>query len=166
MADITYTSNATQRRPQTGTVIGKGDANNVKVLVTATIEVAGTEAVNSTINFGRIPSNARILAASRVYYDDLSTGAGAPTLDIGLASVNSNITSDADALSNGHTLTTANTLGRPALSDAANAGLPAWDLVNGVTSDPGGQFDVYGTIVDTVIDTSGTITLELLGYLD
>ena len=166
MADITYTKTAVNRKAAIDAVVGKGDSNTVKVLLNRTIEVAGTEAVNSTINFGRIPSNCRILSASRVYYDDLSTGAGAPTLDIGLASVNANITSDPDALSAGHTLTTANTAGLPALSDAANSGLPAWDLVNGQTTDPGGEFDVYGSMVDTVIDTSGTITLEILGYLD
>ncbi len=166
MADITYTSSATQRKAQTGLVPGRGEGNNVKVLLASTIEVAGTEAINSTINFGRIPSNARILSQSRVYWEDLSTGAGAPTLDLGLASVNANITSDPDALSNGHTLTTATTTGASAISDIANCGLPAWDFVNGQTTDPGGAFDVYGSLVDTVIDTSGTITVEILGYLD
>ena len=165
MADITYTSSATQRKAQSGVVAGKGDANNVRVLLNSTIEMAGTEVVNATVNFGRIASNARILSTSRVYYDDLATS-GAPTLDIGLASVDANITSDPDALSNGHTLATANTAGNSALTDPANSGLPAWDLVNGQATDPGGAFDVYGTIVDTTIDTSGTITLEILGYLD
>lgn len=165
MADITYTKRATERRAQNGVVAGKGDANTLKNLLTATIEMGGTEAVNSTIFFGRIQSNARLSQRSRVYWDDLATS-GAPTLDIGLASVDSNVTSDPDALNNGLTLATADAEGVPLLADHANAGKYAWQFINGQTTDPGGLLDVYGTIVDTTIDTSGTITVEVFGYLD
>ena len=164
MADITYTVKATERNKSPGNVVGKGDAGVLKVLFVATLEVAAS-AQNSTIKFGRIPSIARLSGLSRVYWDDLET-TNAPTLDIGLGSVDSNITSDPDALSNGHALATATTTGAGVIAEIANHGLPAWDFVSGQSSDPGGQLDVYGSIVDAATDTAGTVTIELLGYLD
>lgn len=163
MADITYTQTATERRASPGITPGKGDANSAKVLVASTVEIAANSAAGSTVKFGRIPSNARILAASRVYNDDLAT-AGSPTLDLGLASVDSNITSDPDALTNGIALSSA---GSDTLAIALeNSGLPAWDFVNGQTTDPGGQLDVYGSVLDASTTTVGTVTVEIIGYLD
>ncbi len=165
MADITYTVKATERSKSPGNVVGKGLSGVLKVLFVATIEVPAS-AAGSTIKFGTIPSNARISGLSRVYWDDHEAGANAPTLDIGLGSVDANITSDPDALSNGHDLATATTTGAGVVGEIANHGLPAWDFVSGQSSDPGGQLDVYGSIVDAATDQGGTITIELLGYLD
>lgn len=164
MADITYTNVATNRSAAVDAVIGKGDSGNLKKLLTRTIELAAS-ASGVTVNFGSIASNARISSISRVYWDDLATS-GSPTLDIGLGSVDSNITSDPDALSNGHALTTATNAGASVITDPANAGLPAWDFVSGQTTDPKGQLDVYGTIKDAATTQTGTITVELFGYLD
>lgn len=165
MADITYTVKATDRRNDTGLVPGKGEGSSLKLLCTRTTELAADTASESTIFFGRIPSNARISSISRVYWDDLAT-AGSPTLDIGLASVNANITSDPDALSNGHDLATATNGGASVITDPANSGLPAWDFVNGVTSDPGGELDIYGSIADASTTQAGTISIEVFGYID
>lgn len=163
MADITYSSKATERRGSPGVTPGQGEAHNLKALVVATVEVPAS-ASGTTIKFGRIPSNARISGASKVYWDDLTTS-GAPTLDLGLASVDSNITSDPDALSNGHDITSASSA--QAIADIANHGLPAWDLVASVTADPGGELDVYGSIVDAATaGLTGTVTVEIYGYLD
>ena len=84
MAEIT----ATERRGTQGLVPDKGPAYSVKTLVSA-IEVPAS-ASGTTIDFGNIPSNARILSSSTVYWDDLTT-TGAPTLDLGLAAVNGNL---------------------------------------------------------------------------
>ena len=99
MADITYSNVATERRASPGVTPGKGEAHNVKVLACATIELAAS-ASGTTVKFGRIPSNARILSQGVIYNDDLATS-GSPTLDVGLASVDSNITSAPTALTNG-----------------------------------------------------------------
>lgn len=163
MADLTFTNAATQRRPQTGIIPGKGDAHSVKLLVTATIELAAASA-NDTISFGTIPSGARILGQGLIYNDDLATN-GSPTLDIGLGSVNSNITNDPDAINTGIALSSSTTT-TSVIADLANAGLPAWDLVNGQTSDPGGELEVYGTVIAASTTQTGTITVELYGYLD
>lgn len=156
------TVKATQRRPHVDKAGGKGEAYGMKVLC-ATTELAAADS-SSTINFGRIPSNARILSSSRMYNDDLASS-GLPTMDIGLVAVDSNITSDPDAIGNGFALSSA---GNDVLivSDAANAGLPAWDFVNAQTSDPGGEFIVQGQVKDAATTATGTVTLELHYYLD
>ena len=153
---------ATQLRSAQNKVVGIGESYTVKSLC-ATVEFAAA-AVNDTIDFGRIPSNARLLATSRIYYDDCAT-TGAPTLDIGLFNVNSNITDDDDAIGNGFTLATAAN-DSLVFSDIANIALPAWDLVNAQTVDPGGSFIVKGTLKDAVTDQTGTIVLDLHYVVD
>ena len=73
MADNT----ATQRRSSTDAVTGNGIAGSVKTLP-ATVELAAS-ASGDTIDFGKIPSNARILGISRLYNEDLATS-GSPAL--------------------------------------------------------------------------------------
>jgi hypothetical protein len=107
---------------------GKGEGASVKMKI-STVELAAASS-GDTIDFGRIPSNARLSPQSRVYWDDLAT-TGSPTLDIGLRAVEGNLANanDPDALTNGHALTTATAGGATLVAvDLANAGLPAWDL--------------------------------------
>lgn len=153
---------ATERRAQTGLVVGNGISYNVKNLC-ATVELAAS-ASGTTIDFGYIPSNARILGASRVYNDDLATS-GSPTLDIGLIAVDSNVTSDADAINDGLALSSAAS-DVLAIKDIANLGLPAWDLVADVTADPGGSLLVQGVVKDAATTATGTITLDLYYVVD
>lgn len=166
MADITYTLKATEQRASQGITPGKGNANVLQVLASATVEIPAS-ASGTTYKFGRIPTSARLSSLSKISWDDLTT-TGAPTFDLGLASVDSNVTSDPDALSNGHDVTSAGTAG--ALTAAAGIsayGDPAWDFVASVTVDPGGELDVYGTIKDAATaGLTGTVTVELYGYLD
>lgn len=163
MADITYTNRATERRPQTGVIPGKGDAHSVKMLCCATIELAAS-ASGTTVKLGRIPSSARILPTGLIYNDDLATS-GSPTLDLGLASVDANITSDPDAINNGIALSAATTT-TTIMADPANAGKRAWEFVNGQTTDPKGELDLYASVKDAATTATGTITVEIYGYLD
>lgn len=153
---------ATIRRSATDAVIGNGLAGTVKAHI-ATVELAAS-ASGTTIDFGKIPADARILGSSTIYWDDLATS-GSPTLDIGLVAVNSNITSDVDALTDGLALSSAGT-GSKVIKDAANYGLPAWDHVNGQASDPGGLLTVQGIVKDAATTATGTITLELYYTVD
>lgn len=162
MADITYDNVATLRRPGI-TVPNAGEAYNLKCL-TSVVEAAVNTAAGATLKFMRIPSNARISHFSRVFFDDLDT-TGA-TLDLGLASVNANITSDPDAFSNAHDVTGADLSGEPLLDLFEKSGDYAWDFVNGQTTDPGGELDVYGSLVDAGNDAAGTIMVELYIYFD
>lgn len=153
---------ATQRRPANNLVGGKGEANGIKTLI-ATIEAAAL-ASGSTIEFGRIPSNARILGRSTVYFDDLATS-GSPTLDLGLAAVNSNITTDDDCFNDGINVYTAAS-NASVIKDVANVGKQAWEFVNGQTSDPKGELIVQGVIRDAALTATATISLELLYVID
>lgn len=163
MADLTYTNRATERRSTTFQIPGPGDAHNVKVLASATIELASS-ASGTTVFLGRVPTTARLLPQGFIYNDDLAT-TGSPTLDIGLASVGSNITSDPDAINNGIALSSATTT-TTVVADPTNAGKQMWQYVNGQTTDPGGELDIYGSVADASTTTTGTITVCLLGYLD
>lgn len=154
---------ATQRRASDDLVVGSaGYAYSVKNLC-ATVELAASSS-GDTVTFGRIPSNARILPSSRLYNDDLATS-GSPTFDIGLINVNSNITDDPDAIGNGFALSSAGS-DVVIISDVANAGLPAWDFVNGQTSDPGGEFIVRGVVKDAATTATGTVTLDVYYVVD
>jgi len=152
----------TERRASQNKVQGHGFAGTLKNLI-STVELVAS-AASATIVWGRIPSDARICGQSFLYNDDCAT-TGSPTLDTGFKAVDSNITSDPDALGNGLALSSAGT-GTKVVTEIANIGLPAWDFVNGQASDPGGELDVYSTVADASTTTTGTITLELYYYLD
>ena len=161
MADITYTGTATVRRDNTAPVLGKGESGSAKILTT-TVEVA-TGTTGKTYKVGRIPAAARIAGQSSIYWDDLATS-GSPDLDFGLASVGSNITSDPDALNDG---LDGSATGTSALvKDRANYGKRAWEFVNGQTTNPGGELDVYMTTTTAAVNQAGTVTVELVYSLD
>jgi hypothetical protein len=154
----TYT--ATERSAVTGqSTSAYGPGVRVK---RATQEVAASDS-SSTVTFFRIPSNARILQASRLYWDDLATS-GSPTLDVGLYAVNSNITSDDDCLTDGLALSAVSTAGsgNHVIKDFANIGKQAWEYVNGQTSDPGGEFIVKGVVRDAATTATGTVACEII----
>ena len=160
-----FTYSATQRRANAGIATGQGIANKV-INLCSTQEVAAA-ASGSTIEFGDIPSSARILGCSRIYNDDLATS-GSPTIDLGLFAVNGNITSDDDAINDGISLSAVSTAmaGTIVVKDFANAGQLAYLLVSGQTTDPGGVFKVKGTIKDAPTTATGTVTLDLYYIVD
>ena len=142
-------------------VDGSGLKGSIKCLYSR-VELAAS-ASGDTVDFGKIPSNAIILDDSKIYWDDLATS-GTATLDLGLKShINNSVTADPDALSNGHDVTSAGT-GSLAAVVADTVGDPAWDYVNGVSSDPGGVLEVYGSIADAATTQTGTVTVEILYY--
>jgi len=157
---------ATERRSDLLLATSHGGAYTLKALV-STVEVTVATSTGDTINWGYIPSNARISGTSRLYWDDMAT-AGSPTMDLGLAAVNGNLVNadDPDALSNGHDMATATPTGAGAVAPIENFGLEAWDLVASETVDPGGVLKVLGTMVDAVTTQTGTATLELYYVVD
>ena len=163
MADLTYTNDATERKVANKIAPGKCDGQTVKALVCSTIEL-GASASGVTVFLGRAPSNARLLPTGLIYNDDLATS-GSPTLDIGVGSVDSNVTSDPDAINNGLALSAATTT-TTIMADPANAGKQLWEFVSGQTTDPGGLLDVYGSVKDAATTAAGTLTVELYGYFD
>lgn len=161
MADNT----ATQRRLVSDIPVSHG-GSGVVLCLPATVDLPAS-ASGDTIDFGKIPANARILGMSRLYNDDLATS-GSPTLDIGLKSYTgsgNSVTADPDAIGNGFALSSAGS-DVVVISDVANVGLPAWDFVNGVSANPGGSLEVYGTVKDAATTAIGTVSLELYYTVD
>ena len=157
---------ATERRSHLLSAASHGGAYGVKAL-TSTVEVTVATSTGDTIIWGHIPSNARILGNSRLYWDDMAT-TGSPTMDLGLAAVDGNLANadDPDALSAGHDVATATPTGAGAVAPIENFGLPAWDFVASETSDPGGKLAVYGTMLDALTTQTGTASLELYYVVD
>jgi len=151
----------TEQRASANVATGQGAAYTAKVWC-GTVELAAS-ASGTTITGGYFPSNCRI-ADVTLYNDDLATS-GSPTLDIGFLAVNGNVTSDPDAIGNGFALSSAGSR-VVGISDAAMHGLPAWDFVNGVSADPGGTLQFYGTVKDAATTATGTITAVVTYYVD
>lgn len=141
-----------------------GLGGNVKVEV-ATVEVGSSDSATSTYALFNIPTNARLLGASKAYWDDLAS-TGSPTLDFGLFAVKGNVTDDDDALVADKDAATANATGAPLIADIASYGKRAWELVSGVTADPGGSLLVKATLKDAAVNVGGTLTVELYYEID
>lgn len=156
------TVNATERRNAPDVVVGNGYTYTPKVLL-STVALPAS-ASGTIIDFGNIPSNARIMGVSQIMADDLATS-GSPTLDIGFQAVNSNITTDPDALNDGLAISSALTA-TSVVKGIENRGKRAWEYVASQTTDPGGQLTVIGTVKDAATNAAGDVTLELLYYVD
>lgn len=139
----------------------KGDAaamaGRVRCAV-ETVEVTAAASATSTYTLAKLPSNARLLPQSTLYWDDLAS-TGSPTVDVGLFPVNANITADDDALGADKDVTSAGSSGL--IDNIANYGKKLWQYVSGQTADPGGEFLVKVTIKDADTNTGGTLTLVL-----
>lgn len=130
-----------------------------------TVEVGAADSATSTYLMARIPSNARILGASKFYSDDLASS-GAPTMDIGVFNVEgkTRITDDPDALNDG--IDVATVTDTTVIKDIANYGKRLWEHVNGQTEDPKGDLDIKLTLADADVNVGGTVTIELYYTLD
>lgn len=122
------------------------------------VSVPDNASIGTTYTVALIPSNARILPGSWITVTDMEAASETPTLDIGLAAVNGNITSDADALAADVTLETA---AETALVAATLWGKQAWEYVSGQTTDPGGQLAVTLTIATDPVTDPGTLAFAL-----
>lgn len=132
---------------------------------TETVEVGSADSATSTYLLARIPSSARILGSSKIYWDDLAS-AGSPTMDFGLFVVRSgDFTDDDDALSLDHDVATANSTGKSLITDIANYGKRAWEYINGQTVDPNCDVYIKATLKDAAVNVGGTVTIELF-YID
>lgn len=129
------------------------------VVMDSTVAVAAAASANSVYTFFRVPTSARIHGLSEVSLDDLAS-TGAPTLDFGFAAVDSNFTTDDDALNDGIDAATAAS-GTKLIKDLANYGKTVWELL-GLSEDPGGLADVIGTIKDAATNTGGDVTVTLV----
>jgi hypothetical protein len=131
------------------------------------VEVTTGDSNSSTYLLARLPSNARIHGASKIYWDDLAS-AGSPTLDVGCYPLTgrSNISADPDALNDGLDIASAGTTGSVLIKTIDNFGLPLWDFCSGIAADPKGEIDIKAKIVDADVTAGGTIVVELYYSVD
>lgn len=139
-------------------------AERAATVLDSTVEVAAAAAAGTEYVMARIPARARIHGLSRVQFDDLASS-GSPTIDFGLKAVNSNITTDDDALNDGVDVAAAAATVN-LIKDHANNGKMAWEYVNGQTTEPEGFLDVIITTKDAACNTGGTVTLTLVYSVD
>lgn len=128
-----------------------------------TVETGVNDSPNSTYKLGRVPTNARILPSSKLYWDDLHAGAGVPTLDAGFSGVDGNITTNLTALNDGFNVTTSGS--GTLVRDHANGARRVWELL-GLAKDPGGVVDLLISLQDNAADTAGTVSAELYYTVD
>ncbi len=130
-----------------------------------TVEVGAADSATSTYLVARLPSNARILGASKFYSDDLAS-AGAPTMDIGVFNLSGKtvITDDADALNAGIDVATVSNASL--IGDIANYGKRLWEHVASQTVDPLGDLDIKLSLLDADVNVGGTVTVEIFYTLD
>lgn len=140
-------------------------AERAATVIDSTVEVAAATVANTIYTMMRIPSRARIQGISRIAADVLDTTANTPTLDIGFAAVGGNITSDQDALHDGLDLS-GSAFDVRLIKNHANSGKMAWEFVTGVTTDPGGFFDLTLVIKDATVNVGGTLTVTLVYNVD
>jgi len=159
MVDLVYTLTADFRRDTVAT-LGKGDAGNTKTVAASKSVTART--ANDTMKMMRVPSNARMHSSSFVHWDDLDS-AGSPTMDVGVAPVDSNFTADPNALLDALDITSAGT--NILISNHANYGKRIWEQA-GLATDPGGELDIYVSFVDASTNITGDVTIELTYTLD
>lgn len=133
-----------------------------------TVEVTATALSGSTYHMARLPSNARILGASNISFDDMSADT-TPKLDIGCFNPTglSGITNDQDALCVGLILSTA-TRQTFLLQTLDITGKRLFEMISGLSAspDPQQEIDIKGTITDAVASLGGTITVEIYYSLD
>lgn len=130
---------------------------------TETVETNADDSSSSTYHLASLPSNARILGLSKIYWDDLGTEAA--TIDVGVynQSGKSDITDDPDALTNGIDPTSAGSA--TLIAAIADYGIQLWDHATG-TVDPVATLDIKAVLADGPINAAGTITVEILYTLD
>lgn len=124
-------------------------------------EMTAGDSDTSTYRMVRLPSNARILGSSTISWDDLASS-GSPTIDIGVANPPglSAITNDPDAINDG--LDAASAASKTTvIKTIDNYGKRLWEFVNGQTTDPKGDLEVYLSLVDADANSGGTIVLQL-----
>ena len=152
MADYYGTEFTKTREPRDMIDVAKNHGR-VRIAIDE-IEVAASYAASDRIFMAKIPSDAVLLPQSTFYFDDLGT---APTLDFGDAN-------DPNGLA---TVVAVGTAGNSPILEAvdiANYGQRLWELL-GYTSDPGGQIDLFFTVVGD-IDAAGTLKTVIYYVVD
>lgn len=138
---------------------GEETQGHVKQLV-STKPLLNGDSATSTINFGSVPSNARIHPLSLLSNDGLTS---LVDFDLGIGkTVGGTFTmKDADCLVDGADIHTAGTKNAVSAVAIENYRKPLWEIA-GYSDDPGGDLDIVGTINTAGPTADGDVTLNFL----
>lgn len=120
-------------------------------MITSKVAVANGDSVNSVYNFGKVPSNSVLDPASAIYYTALGAGA---LMQLGVGTSAAALMAAQDVSAAG-----SQTIAGKGTVTAANMAKQAWELA-GLTSDPGGTLDVYGTLTGAAA-AAGSVTAAI-----
>lgn len=159
--------------PSVALTAGEGGPGTLKIIDgTATLTASAT--VDSTIQLVRIPSNAKV---KKVFFETAAQTSGA--LDIGLYYATDGqgqkplVLLASQAIDQDFFASAIVVTGTVAITDVTNESLtytpdkrlqPIWQAV-GLTSDPGGSFDVCGTITTNTTTAAAVMGLTVM-YTD
>ena len=153
---------------------GEGGPAPLKCTSSGTVTAVLNSSQDATYQFCRVPSNARVKA---IFFDSGAQAAG--TMDIGVyyatdgvigkptallaaAAIDQDFFASAVALTGA--FASANIVGESGVNTPAKQNLPLWEAL-GLTSDPGGNFDIVGTIATAITTGTGLMNMLVL-YTD
>jgi len=143
---------------------GKGNVGDLKENVRI-VDISAGASVGSTYFLLRFPSNTKLMGESTFIANGSSPfDSGAYTLSVGLFGVNGNIPTDDDDALVSHTQPATETSAYfeiPLVSDPANYGKQLWELVSGLTEDPGGDLDMKVTL-KTNVSAGGRLNVMII----
>lgn len=112
----------------------------VRDIISGPIDIANGDSINSEIFFGKIASNAILLPISTLYHGGLT---GVTDFDIGLKRDGALI--GIDVYADGLNLSSAGSKSAVAALATGAIGKRVWEVL-GLASDPGGEYDLVGTL--------------------
>ena len=163
MALVTIKSGVITSRDAVPKLLSGAAAGTQQEMMVGTLEATAADSSLSKYIFGSIPSNA-LVSNVLLWSDDLGTTG---TVDFGIYETvaNGGLAVDADFFQaavnvNSAALNASNiTHGNAAGFGLEDAEKPLWQAL-GLTTDPGKNYDVVGTVAQPV-DTGGTLTLKV-----
>lgn len=151
-----------------------GGAAPLKVVSSGSVVGVASSSIDATYQFCRVPSNAKVQA---MFFESQAQAAGA--MDIGLyyatdglggrpTSLLAAAAIDQDFFASAIALTSlsqpTNVVNESGTNTPAKRVQPLWQAV-GLTSDPGGNFDIVGTITTAITTGTGQMGLTVM-YTD
>lgn len=159
--------------PIVANTAGEGGAAPLKNITSGSIAGVASSSIDATYQFVRVPSNAKIKSIQfqtqtqaagamdlGVYYatDGLI---GKPTALLAAAAIDQDFFASALSLT---TVTVQEAMGESAVYTVDKWNQPLWQAL-GLTSDPGGNFDIVGTITTAITTGTGKMGLSV-NYTD
>lgn len=157
--------------PATANTAGTGGAAPVKVISSGSVVAVASSSQDSTYQFVRVPSTAKIKA---LFFESAAQAGG--TVDIGVyyatdgligkaTSLLAAAAIDQDFFASAVAVTSAsqptNVINESGTNTPAKQNQPLWQAL-GLSADPGGNFDIVGTIATAI--TTGTGAMGLTAF--